>query len=265
MKSYPIYTVDSFTNKAFKGNPAGVCLVDEPIDDGSMLAIAQELNLSETAFVTQVNDHYSIRYFSPIQEIPLCGHATLAAAKILFEEKSLNEIHFITNSRVDLRIKRSEEQIEMAFPRYSTIQSSASDKLLKALGINQLNDVRYNKENNILMLVIGEDVLESLSPDYNALIMSHDSINGVLVTSGSSGKYDFKSRYFWPWSGGNEDPVTGAIQTFMAPYWAAKLNKNHLTSFQASKRTGFMEVVVETEKIVIRGNAVIVIKGILTV
>lgn len=266
MKSIPIYTVDSFTNEAFKGNPAGVCLLEIPLEKGVMLSIAQELNLSETAFVLKENEHYSIQYFSPINEIPLCGHATLAAAKILFEERGLSNVHFVTNSQVHLQVNKSGEQIEMEFPSYSTIPTEASDKLLKALTINKLIDARFNKETNILMLVMEEEELENLTPDFNALLQSDNSISGVLVTAASSDEYDFKSRYFWPWSGGNEDPVTGATHTFMAPYWTEKLNKKLLKSFQASKRSGFMEVeLTKNEKILIRGHAVIVIKGTLTI
>jgi PhzF family phenazine biosynthesis protein len=261
----PTYIVDSFTTEAFKGNPAGVCILEQPLGKDLMLSIAQELNLSETAFLLEKEDHFEIQYFSPVKEIPLCGHATLASAKILFEEKGLKEVVFITNNNVKLHAEKADEQVVMQFPAYSTIEYIVSMDLLKSLKIKDLIDARYNEENNILMLVIKEKELERLSPDFHALLQVETTISGVLVTSESSSGFDFKSRYFWPWSGGNEDPVTGATHTFMAPYWGMRLGKNKLKSFQASQRTGFMSIdLLSDEYILIKGNAVIVFKGTLT-
>ncbi|MFK7954337.1 MAG: PhzF family phenazine biosynthesis protein [Ekhidna sp.] len=263
--SFPIYTVDSFTDQAMKGNPAGVCVLQNSIASEEMLKIAQELNLSETAFIYPENDVFAIRYFSPVKEIPLCGHATLAASKILIEENGLSEARYMTKNQVSLRATKRANQIVMEFPSYSTIPFEPSPKLIEALGIDKLHDARYNVENNMVMLVTDEKELIHLKPDFEALLRSNDYISGVLVTASSNDDYDFKSRYFWPWSGGNEDPVTGATHTFMAPYWGNVLQKNTLKSFQASKRTGFMEIELERNgKIDIIGNAVVVIKGTLT-
>lgn len=264
MKSY---IVDSFTTEAFKGNPAGVCLVETPLTETTMQSIAKEFNLSETAFVEKLDqpNHYSIRYFSPVMEIPLCGHATLASAKILFEKQSLAEIHFITIEGVDLWIRISGDGIIMEFPIYELEPATIPKPTLQALGIQDIENCCYNKETNIIVVEIkGARDLRNLSPDFEALKKSHDSINGVLVTAKSEdGEYDFHSRYFWPWSGSNEDPVTGATHCFLTKYWGDKLNKRKMKSFQSSARTGFMEVeLINKKTITIKGNAVIVFEGI---
>ena len=259
------YIVDSFTNEAFKGNPAGVCVLSEAISEELMLKIAQELNLSETAFIQQkdTNNLYSIRYFSPVMEIPLCGHATLASAKVLFENELLNEIQFTTFQNVHLITKKVNDGIVMEFPIYETVPAKVSSALLDALGLKEITNCEYNSENNILLLEISSnEVLQKLTPNFEVLVKTHDSINGVLVTASSNDEYDFHSRYFWPWSGSNEDPVTGVTHTFLTKYWSKRLNKTNMKSFQVSKRTGFMNVeLTENNKLLIKSNAVIVFKG----
>lgn len=258
------YIVDAFTNNAFKGNPAGVCIVTEFISEEKMQSIAQELNLSETAFIQHIsNNQYSIRYFSPIMEIPLCGHATLASAKVIFENTVLEEIHFTTFQNIELITKKVAEKISMIFPIYETTKATISKELLNALGISEINNCVYNKETNIILLEISSpSVLANLTPDFEALVKTNNTINGVLVTAPSTDEYDFHSRYFWPWSGSNEDPVTGATHTFLAKYWSKKLDKTIMKSFQASQRTGSMEVeLIENNQLVIKGEAIIVFKG----
>lgn len=263
------FIVDSFTDTPFKGNPAGVCLLDSPLSEERMLSIAQELNLSETAFLfpLKASATYAIRYFSPKMEIPLCGHATLAAAKVIFTMRHLSEVHFVNIQNLDLSVKESNGRLVMEFPVYETTPADAPPALLAALGIKAIRNAAYNKETRILLLEIDTaQELAGLEPDFAALQRSHNSINGVLVTaaSGTEG-YDFHSRYFWPWSGTNEDPVTGGTHTFLTGYWANRLGKTLLKSFQSSKRTGFMEVELVDDKLLIRGQAVIVFEGRLTI
>ena len=263
------FIVDSFTDAPFKGNPAGVCMCDSQLSDERMLHIAQELNLSETAFFypLETGGDFSIRYFSPKMEIPLCGHATLASAKVIFSALKLNEVHFINIQNLDLFAKESNGQIVMEFPVYETQPADAPLPLLAALGIKALKNVAYNQETRILLLEIADPKdLAGLEPDFTALYRSHNSINGVLVTAASEmDGYDFHSRYFWPWSGTNEDPVTGATHTFLAKYWSSRLGKTRMKSFQSSKRTGFMDVELIDGKLQIRGQAVIVFEGQLTI
>lgn len=260
------YIVDSFTSEPFKGNPAGVCLIEQELSDPLMLNIAKELGLSETAFVRQLTTgNYSIRYFSPKMEIPLCGHATLASAKVLLHNHpELTQIQFITAEQLDLQIGREDETIIMEFPVYETEAAVAPPALLQALGIPNILNAVYNHETKILLLEIDDCfLLRSLSPDFPSLIQSHDQINGVLVTARSDeNAYDFESRYFWPWSGTDEDPVTGGTHTFLAKYWGDRLGKQEMISFQCSERTGKMLVsLTDNNSVLIKGEACIVLEG----
>lgn len=259
------FIVDSFTDRPFKGNPAGVCIVGSQLSDERMLHIAQELNLSETAFLSPLESAgaFAIRYFSPKMEIPLYGHATLASAKVIFSINKLNEVHFINIQNLDLSAKELDSQIVMEFPVYGTRPADAPPALLAALGVKAIKNSVYNEETKILLFEIGDtEELAGLDPDFVALQRSHNSINGVLVTApaGTDG-YDFHSRYFWPWSGTNEDPVTGGTHSFLAKYWASRLGKTRMKSFQSSKRTGFMDVELVADKLRIQGQAVIVFEG----
>lgn len=265
--SIETYIVDSFTDQPFKGNPAGVCVLKQKLTEKQMQSIAKELGLSETAFIIKIDhqNEYSIRYFSPVMEIPLCGHATLAASKVLFEMNTkLDGIRFKNIQGLHLMISKYEDKIEMEFPIYNTTPQNAPDELLNALGIETIINSEFNKETNILLLEIERsELLESLTPDFEQLKRSHNSINGVLVTAISQrNNFDFESRYFWPWSGTNEDPVTGGTHTFLAKYWGDRLNKKKMNSFQCSERTGFMEVeLINDQKLLIKSEAQIVLKG----
>ena len=270
-KTIKSYIVDSFTDQSFKGNPAAVCLLNTEIKEEQMLLIAKEFGLSETAFVNKISDHnkFSIRFFSPKMEIPLCGHATLAASKVLFEENPrLSEIQFTNIENLDLSIQRDKDWIQMEFPIYNTVPQQVPEKLLHALGINDIVNCVYNEETKMLLLELNDaNILQNLTPDFEKLIASHTSINGVLVTAKSAKKeYDFESRYFWPWSGTNEDPVTGATHTFLGKYWGERLHKSNMNSFQCSERSGFMNVqLLDDDKMIIKSKAQIILKGMLTI
>lgn len=270
MKTIETYIVDSFTDEPFKGNPAGVCLLTEELSEKKMLLIAKELGLSETAFVSATNEEnkYSIRFFSPVMEIPLCGHATLASSKVLFEKTGLKKLTFENIQQLKLPIAQADGFITMEFPIYKTTPSEVSLQLLNALGLEQVNNCEYNAETKILVLEIDNAaILQNLKPDYGKLKASHSEINGVLVTALSDkSEFDFESRYFWPWSGTNEDPVTGGTHTFLAKYWGTRLNKTKMNSFQCSERTGFMQVeLLNEKKMTITSKAQIVFKGELKV
>jgi PhzF family phenazine biosynthesis protein len=260
------YIVDSFTNEPFKGNPAGVCLTEAVLENSLMLSIAKELGLSETAFVLHTKSNcFDIRFFSPKMEIPLCGHATLAASNVLFERiPELNELHLRNIQNIDLEIRQEQDQLIMKFPLYKTRTAEAPDELCKALGIHEVINVEFNQEMNILLIEMDDsEKLRLLNPDFEALKKSHELINGVLVTSKSKEpNVDFESRYFWPWSGTNEDPVTGGTHTFLTPYWAKRLKKNKMTSFQCSERTGQMELeIISDNWLTIKSTARIVFEG----
>jgi len=262
MKSY---FVDAFTNEPFKGNPAGVCFPEQELEEEVMLKIAQEFGFSETAFIQKTNKHntYTIRYFSPKKEIPLCGHATLASAKVIFENTDVDEILFVTSENLELVINKHNEEIMMEFPVYDTIPATIPQATLAALGLEKVINTVYNSNTKIILLEISDSqLLAGLTPDFDALLNSYENINGILVTARSANEeYDFHYRYFWPWAGTNEDPVTGGVQTFLVKYWAEKLNKKKMKAFQSSQRTGYMTVELRDNKVLIFGKAVIVLEG----
>ncbi|MEI6190565.1 MAG: PhzF family phenazine biosynthesis isomerase [Chitinophagia bacterium] len=261
------FIVDSFTTEKFKGNPAGVCILENDISENSMLSIAREFGLSETAYIKKLDreSSYSIRYFSPKMEIPLCGHATLAAAKVLFKDSDSNEIHFTNIENLDIIVKRQQEEITMEFPVYDTIPVTVPSIMLEALGLKGVINATLSPKNKIILLEISDsDILAGLNPNFNALINSYSNINGVLVTARSNKKdYDYEYRYFWPWAGTNEDPVTGGVQTFLAKYWSEKLDKTKMKAFQSSSRTGYMAVELFKDKVLISSQAIITFEGFL--
>jgi PhzF family phenazine biosynthesis protein len=258
------YFVDSFTNQKFKGNPAAVCIAEYEPGTETMQSIASEIGFSETAFLKKLSgDRYSIRFFSPKKEIPLCGHATLASSKIIFDTTDLEQINFLNCENVELKIRKSEGKIVMQFPVYDTEEIQVPRPVLDALGIDTILDARYNSNTNIILLEINDTAaLADLEPDFQALVQSHSGIDGILVTAQSGdSQYDFHYRYFWPWAGTNEDPVTGGVQTFLTKYWAMKLGNNRLNAFQSSTRTGRMTTELLEDSVLIFGEAVTVFEG----
>jgi len=258
------YFVDSFTSEKFKGNPAAVCIPDTALETDTMQKIATEIGFSETAFIGQIKDNtYSIRFFTPKIEIPLCGHATLASSKIIFDTTSFDTIKFINCNNVELLIEKVGNKIKMQFPIYDTEEIEVPQQMLEALGISEIVTKRYSPKNKIILIEIESAIeLSNLKPDFTALINSYTGINGVLVTAISeSESFDFHYRYFWPWVGTNEDPVTGGIHTFLTKYWATKLNKPKLNAYQSSLRTGTMNTELLQDKVCILGEAVTVLEG----
>jgi PhzF family phenazine biosynthesis protein len=259
------YFVDSFTDQKFKGNPAAVCLTETELSNTTMQAIATEIGFSETAFIKKMaGNTYGIRFFTPKKEIPLCGHATLASSKIIFDTTGIDMITFINCENVELKTRKEDDgKIVMQFPLYDTEEIEVPKAMLDAIGIHTTVNTRFNPENKIILIEIHDaDTLARLSPDFSALINSYDGINGVLVTARSNNSdFDFHCRYFWPWAGTNEDPVTGGVQTFLTKYWAGKLNKRKFKVFQSSLRTGMMTTELFPENVLIHGEAVTVLEG----
>jgi len=269
------YIIDSFTDVPFAGNPAGVCFCgalggearDDALSDGLMFNIAKELGLSETAFIWPAADGaYFIRYFSPKMEIDLCGHATLAAAKTVFHENpSLEVVTFTTHKGLRLSASRDGVDIIMTLPAYGVTPAEAPPALLAALGLNNVVTASFNDDIKSLLLEISDvNVLKNLAPDYAALLASHDGIDGVCVTALSGDdNFDFESRYFWPWSGTDEDPVTGAAHCVLAPYWGARLGRRKMRARQCSARGGSMALELDGASVVITAQAQMILKGCL--
>ena len=259
-----INVVDAFTNKIFKGNSAAVILIDDWLEDDLMQSIAVENNLSETAFVKRNRaQNFDIRWFSPLTEIDFCGHASLAAAYVIFDEiPGISKIFLFAKAVGDFSITKKESGFfEMNFPsRPPKVISDVPEALLKGLSIkpdeillnNQAYFAVYSDEKDVKRVEQDSDLLKTLAP--------YD----VVVTAKSS-EYDFISRYFWPANGGDEDPVTGSIHTGLAPYWAKQLNKKELVAYQASTRGGVLHCKVSDERIYISGQAVQYLVGEITV
>ncbi len=252
-----LYHADAFTDTLFSGNPAAVCILPkEDIPDTDKARIAAELNLSETAFIQIKDDTVFLRWFTPAEEVDLCGHATLAAAHILWEKSCFSEtkvLRFSTRSG-PLTATKSGNKIELDFPRLSVKKCTSDPKLNKAFGISPL----YTGRDNTLYMIEIRDAeqLRSLQPD---LVYLKDIEPGeFLITCRSDDpQYDFMSRYFAPGIGIPEDPVTGSAHCYLAPYWSAKLGKNTLTGFQASKRGGVVECeLADKDRVKLRGKAV---------
>jgi len=260
------FIIDSFTDAPFKGNPAAVCFVEDALTPAQMQNIALEFGLSETAFVSPISESsFSIRYFSPKMEIDLCGHATLAAIKALSHAGRVGtSVRFITGAGLELTADIKGEVIDMHFPVFTTEGSEAPQALQTALGLSGVINAELCAGIKSLLIEIDDvDLLRKLSPDYSALIASHTGIDGVCVTARSDQTdYDFESRYFWPWSGTNEDPVTGAAHSMLAPYWHARLGKASMRAFQCSARGGVMDLnLTPNEGLIICAQAQVTLKG----
>lgn len=264
-----MYQVDAFTDKPFGGNPAAVCLLEERLNKDTMKAIAAEMNLSETAFVRTLNDQsfkesheFTLRWFTPEMEVPLCGHATLATAWILFEEVKNNneEITFNTKSG-NLNAERK-EGVVLNFPTNTPVQEEPSQEILDGLGIVNYVDSSYSKKTNKLLITLSsEEKVKNLRPDFSKLKSIITDIRGVIVTSKGEDEYDFISRYFAPWVGIDEDPVTGSAHTVLAPYWSSLLDKKEMKSHQASDRGGELVVRIKDDRTELEGKAVTVVEG----
>jgi len=259
-----LYQVDAFTHTPFSGNPAAVCLLPEEQPAAWMLSVAAEMNLSETAFLWPIGEGYTLRWFTPSVEVQLCGHATLASAHILWESGMLDHslpAHFFTHSGQLTAILQN-DGIEMDFPSSPTEPAEVTPDLLAALGEEAI-DTRQSG-NKYLIVVDGEDRVRRLQPDFVALRQLPG--RGVIVTSqAETAGFDFVSRYFAPWVGINEDPVTGSAHCILGPYWAKKLGKASLCAYQASARGGMLDVRPDGERVYLRGQAVTVLSGELLV
>lgn len=258
------FLVDAFTDQPFKGNTAGVCLVDAQLTDLQMQQIARQVNASETAFVTiNATEGYNLRWFTPLVEINLCGHATLGSAHVLWQEKKVAEVEsivFSTKSGI-IPVEKKGEWIEMSFPIFESRPSTAPAELLDILDINPIETSEVF--DRYLFEVATEAEVKEMNPDFGKL----KNFKKVLITSKADegSEFDFISRYFAPSIGVNEDPVTGTSHSCLAPYWSKKLNKKEFLAYQASKRGGILKLMLTDEQVKISGKAHTTVKGIFTI
>lgn len=255
--------IDAFTESVFGGNPAAVILTDTWLADDLMQSIAAENNLSETAFTVKTGASYHIRWFSPLKEIDFCGHATLATAYVLFKQNRQREsITFYAEAVGELEVNRADHGfIQMSFPnRMPEPVAEIPAALLEGLSIapdevyrnQQAYFAVYGDEAQVLAVQQNPDIVKRLKP--------YD-----LTVTAPARAYDFVSRYFWPASGGDEDPVTGSIHTGLAPFWSARLGKQELRAYQASRRGGELLCKVAGDKVIILGKAVQYLSGTIEV
>jgi PhzF family phenazine biosynthesis protein len=261
----PIFHVDAFTDRPFAGNPAAVCFLSEERPDAWLQNIAREMNLAETAFLRESQEHWSLRWFTPSIEVELCGHATLASAHVLWEtgrSSAGTTLLFETRSG-RLAASRRGTLIELDFPAEPASASAAPPELLEALGIRA---PRFAGQNRLdyLIEVDDEAAVRALDPDFRRLKGACAASRGVIVTAASErDEYDFVSRFFAPAAGIDEDPVTGSAHCCLGPFWAARLGKKDLFGYQASARGGSVAVRVADSRVLLGGHAVTVAGGAL--
>ena len=253
-----IYQVDAFTSRTFSGNPAAIVPLENWLDDSMLQSIAAENNLSETAYFIKNINTYSIRWFTPIQEVDLCGHATLASAHIIFEylDPSAQEVSF-HSKRGLLKVVRSIEGYVMDFPadHYQKI-SDPDDNIASSLN-SKIKDC-YKGTDDYMVVLENEQAVRKLQPDFKQL--SSTVARGVIATS-TGEQVDFVSRAFFPRFGIDEDPVTGSAHTLLTPYWAEKLGKTKLTALQVSNRLGELTCELSGNRVLMTGKAVTYLKG----
>ena len=254
-----IYFVDAFTDNIFSGNPAAVIFTD--LDDKSIMQkISAENNLSETAFVN-LSDNNLIRWFSPIKEVDLCGHATLASAYIYFNylDKKAESICFNSASG-ELIVNKKDKFLQLDFPKDEFQLTNDINSVASAVGVTPIQT--YKGTINLMAVYEKEEDILKLSPDYEKVIGLDGQ--GLIVTAPGF-HCDFVSRYFCPKYGINEDPVTGSAHTTLIPYWSERLNKNLLTAKQISKRGGDLFCENADNRVLIGGSAVLYMKGIIEI
>lgn len=246
------YQVDAFSDHVFGGNPAAVICLESWLDDAILQAIAEENNLSETAYFVPTATGFHLRWFTPVAEVDLCGHATLAAAYVLFDVLGYPQqvIRFSSRSG-ELLVEKKGDHLEMNFPASLPIACQFPEVLVEALGQQPLEVLRAE---DYLVVFDSEETVRAIRP--NQALLAKLDLRGVIITARGS-DVDFVSRFFAPKFGIPEDPVTGSAHCQLAPYWANKLGKNTLNAKQVSKRGGVLKCHVTGERVCISGQAVL--------
>ena len=252
----PIYQIDAFSSDVFKGNPAAVCPLSEWLPDETMQYIAEENNLSETAFFVPKGDDYHIRWFTPVSEVDLCGHATLGSAYVLFNILGYKNdaIRFASKSGI-LVVTRQDDWLTLDFPKQPPVSCDTPKEIFAAFNVEPIECLMSV---DLIAVFKNEIDIESANPVFDEL-KEIDS-RGVIITAKST-RYDFVARFFAPNLGVPEDPVTGSAYTQLAPYWAAKLGKVNLKAKQMSPRGGELYCEVTGDRVLISGKAAKYMEG----
>ncbi len=265
----PYFIIDTFTTEKFRGNPTAVCVTGKPLPAAIMHAVAKELRFPVTAFVEEVTagDEYPIRYFTVTGEIAACGHATLAAAKVLTDSLLKERIRFSTIENIQIDIRIEEDIVYMFYPRYSMELLDVSPGLLQSLGIEKFREAGFCRELETVFIELEDAaLLKSIQPDYRWMVKSNPFIKEVVITCrADNNQYDFLLRSFCPWIGIDEDPVTGSVHSVLAHYWKERTGKYDLTAYQASERGGEVYVKALDDKVLLGGRTVTMGRGDLSV
>ncbi len=258
-----ICVVDAFTNRPFAGNPAAVCVLNSWLEEDWLQAVASEMNLSETAYlVPQPDNRWCLRWFTPVKEVSLCGHATLAAAHRLWESELLppdREAVFETAGGT-LTCRRNGDWIHMDFPAMESKPTPPEAGLEKALGVSRIVNLEVNSR-DIIAEVASEVEVRAAVPDFRSLSGDFSRSDFILTARADDSEFDFVSRFFAPADGIDEDPVTGSAHCGLAPYWAKRLNKRDMVGHQVSARGGRVHVSMQGERVELGGQAVTVWEG----
>jgi PhzF family phenazine biosynthesis protein len=268
MNKIPFYITDAFTKEKFSGNPTAVLIVNSTVTKNDMQLMAKEINLPVTVFVVlqdNMDAVHPLYYFTSITGIPACGHATLAAAKVVAMKHKTKQLRFITIEDKIIETAITDELIMMSYPKYEVVEYPVHSGLIESLSLNDYYVIGICKELETLFIEIKEpSVLRAIKPDYKKLLQSNNEIKEIVITSPSDEKqYDYLLRSFCPWIGIDEDPVTGSVHSVLAGYWANKLNKHQLKAYQASERGGELFVNSYHDKVEIGGAAVLIVEGVL--
>ncbi len=257
----PIYQVDAFTSELFSGNPAAVCLLDAWIDDVQLQSIAAENNLSETAFLVRNDNGFDLRWFTPVTEVALCGHATLASAFVLqvCREWPEDTIRFQTRQSGQLVVTRRDDIFDMDFPARPASVQNMPDGLTQALGVTPQKTL--GSAEDLMVVLDSEGAVRKVKPDFSAL--EQLACRGIIITARGD-RSDFVSRFFGPRVGIKEDPVTGSAHCVLVPYWADVLGKDDLHAFQVSQRGGELFCKQAGQRIIISGKAALYLEGTIT-
>jgi PhzF family phenazine biosynthesis protein len=264
MATLPLYQIDAFADRVFRGNPAAVVPLDSWPPDTTLQAIAAENNLAETAYFVPQGDHYHLRWFTPTHEVPLCGHATLATAFVILTllRPDQSRVRFSTLSGI-LAVERNQGDFTLDFPRLQIEPvTTAPEALLRGLGSTPDEIFRVTADPNYYAVYPDEAQVRSLIPDLPVLATLHPF--GVVLTAPGRAT-DIVSRCFAPSYGIPEDPVTGSIHCALGPYWSARLGRDELTAYQASARGGLMRCRVSGDRVFLAGSAVLYLQGTISI
>jgi len=255
-----LYQIDAFAKNIFEGNPAAVCPLDKWLEDNILQKIANENNLSETAFFVKEKNKFHIRWFTPSNEVDMCGHATLASAYVIFEILNYKESEIIFNSKSGLlKVTKDDDKFKMNFPIQEIIKCDIPNSISKAFEIQPIEC--YKSMDYILIFENEEDILNAKP---NLALLRDIDTRGVIITSKSK-KYDFINRFFAPKYGIDEDPVTGSAFTQLIPYWNKALNKDSFVAKQVSQRGGEVFCKLQNNRVEISGYAKKYLEGVIKI